>query len=105
MSIKAKIYQPSKTAMQSGRAKTHTWVLEYIPQASMKPESLMGWNSMQDTMQEVRLKFATAEEAITYAKAKQIAYEVIQPHASHVPPKQYAANFAFNRKRAYDQNT
>lgn len=28
----AKIYRPAKTAMQSGRAKTQNWVLEFMPE-------------------------------------------------------------------------
>lgn len=27
--MSAKIYRPAKTAMQSGKAKTHLWVLEF----------------------------------------------------------------------------
>ena len=28
----ARIYKPAKTAMQSGQAKTHDWVLDYEPE-------------------------------------------------------------------------
>lgn len=103
MQTKAKIYQPAKTAMQSGRGKTKFWLLEFIPAHAMTPEALMGWNSMGDTLSQISLKFNTREEAEAYAQAKQIAYEVHLPHSNVVPPKSYSANFAFTRRRAYDQ--
>jgi hypothetical protein len=100
----AKIYQPAKTAMQSGRAKTKYWVLEYKPVTPKTPDPLMGWNSASDTLYQVKLRFDTQEEAEGYAKAKNIAYEVIVPHAVSTGPKAYAANFAANRRRAYAGN-
>ncbi len=100
----AKIFRPAKTAMQSGRAKTHQWILEYKPVSPMTPDPLMGWNSADNTLSQIQLKFPTKEAAIAYAKAKQIAYEVVEPHAIRTGPKSYAANFATNRKRAYADN-
>lgn len=102
--IAAKIYRPAKTAMQSGRAKTHFWVLEYKPVAPMTPDALMGWNSGPNTLAQIQLKFPTKEAAIAYAKAKNIAYEVIDPRPVRTGPKSYAANFAFSRKCAYADN-
>lgn len=100
----AKIFCPAKTAMQSGRAKTHKWILEYKPSAPMTPDALMGWNSGANTLAQIQLKFPTKEAAIAYAKAKNIAYEVADPKPIRSGPKSYAANFAFNRKRAYADN-
>lgn len=100
----AKIYSPAKTAMQSGRAKTRQWILEYKPTAPMTPDALMGWNSGANTLAQLQLKFPTKEAAIAYAMAKQIAYEVVDPKVIRTGPKSYAANFAFNRKRAYADN-
>lgn len=97
---RARIYQPAKTAMQSGKGKD-SWVLEYLPVAPATPDALMGWNSMRDTQTEVALKFDTKEQAIAFAKAKQLAFEIAVPHMRVTPPKSYAANFAFARRRAY----
>ena len=105
MTQHARIYQPAKTAMQSGKAKTLYWTLEFPRSSGMRPEALMGWNTMSDTAQQLTLKFDTLDEAKAYAEAKNIAYEVIEPKQRAVSPKQYAANFAFNRRTAYDQNS
>ena len=64
---KAKIYIPAKTAMQSGRGKLKSWVLEFVTKdPSINP--LMGWESSTDTLEEVVLKFSSKEKAIEYAK-------------------------------------
>ena len=62
----AKIYLPTKSAMQSGKGKTEKWVLEFVSQKS-KYNPLMGWETSTDTLEEVVLKFPTKEKAIEYA--------------------------------------
>jgi hypothetical protein len=75
---KAKIYIPTKTAMQSGRGKLKKWVLEFATKdTSINP--LMGWESSTDTLGEVILKFSSKEQAIEYAKTNNISYAVIEP--------------------------
>ena len=97
----ARIFQPAKTAMQSGRGKTHAWRLEYAPLAKGTPDALMGWNSMPDTRAQLHLSFPTKEEAVAYANAKGIAFEVIEPHAPVSKPKAYAENFSAGRRVAF----
>ena len=46
--MRARIYQPAKTAMQSGTAKTHQWVLEFAPASEREVDPLMGWTSSSD---------------------------------------------------------
>ena len=75
---KAKIYIPTKTAMQSGRGKTKDWILRYITKDS-NVNPLMGWESTDDMMGEVVLKFSSKEQAIEYAKKNNINFEVIEP--------------------------
>ena len=60
-----RIYQPAKTAMQSGRANTLTWRLEFEPSERPHADPLMGWTSSGDTSQQLRLHFATQEEAVS----------------------------------------
>ena len=100
----AKIYQPAKTAMQSGKGKTNTWLLEYEKPAPGTPDALMGWNTMPDTITQVKLSFATKDEAIAYASAKKIAYVVREPQKPAVPPKAYAENFSNAKRKAWDSN-
>ena len=75
---RAKIFIPSKTAMQSGRGKTKKWVLAFDSK-NTKTNPLMGWESGEDTLGEVSLKFSTKEKAIEYAKKNNISFEVIEP--------------------------
>lgn len=98
----AKIYRPAKTAMQSGRAKTHQWLLEFERPAPGRPDALMGWNSMPDTQPQVRLWFPSEEEAVAYATAKNIPFVVKKPQVATLQPKAYAENFSFNRRTSFD---
>ena len=94
----ARIYRPAKTAMQSGKAKTKEWVLEFEPQSARLPDPLMGWAQSRDMDGEVRLQFDTKEEAIAYAQAHGIAFWLIEPKTPKRVLKAYADNFAFGRK-------
>jgi len=93
----ARIYRPAKTAMQSGRAKTKQWVLEFEPASRKSNDPLMGWTSSGDTKQQLRLEFPTREEAVAYAESRGIAYVVNEPHVDPLKAKSYAANFAWNK--------
>lgn len=96
--IKARIFQPDKNAMQSGKAKT-AWVLEFAPEASGFVDNLMGWNGMTDMPQEIRLHFASEEEAVSYAVKQQLTYEISQPNKRKKIRKAYADNFKFDKMR------
>ncbi len=99
---RAKIYSPAKTAMQSGKGKTGLWLLEYEKPAAGTPDALMGWNTMPSTLTEIKLTFATKDEAIAYAKRKKIEYTVSEPKKAVVPPKAYAENFSNGKRKAWD---
>jgi hypothetical protein len=97
----ARIYRPSKTAMQSGRAKTKEWMLEFEPASAAVPDPLMGWTSSRDTNQQVHLEFETVEQAVEYATRHGIAFRVVEHHEPKLVLKTYADNFAFNRKQPW----
>lgn len=97
--MKVRIYQPSKTAMQSGRAKTHRWLLEYEIETPRRPEPLMGWISSGDTLNQVRLRFETKEEAIAFAQKKGWEFTVQDAATRRVRPRNYADNFRHDRPR------
>ena len=93
----AKIYKPTKTAMQSGRSKTKSWVLEYPRASKVAPEPLMGWQSSADTARLVKLYFGSSDAAIAYCRVHNLAFEVIKPKQRRLRRKAYAENFAFDR--------
>ena len=95
----ARIYRPSKTAMQSGRAKAAEWLLEFEPKEARRPDPLMGWTVTGDTeSSQVRLTFDTKEDAVRYAEAHGIAFQLIDPAPAKRNIKAYADNFAFGRR-------
>jgi ETC complex I subunit-like protein len=94
---RVRIYQPAKTAMQSGTAKTRAWVLEYEPATPREPDPLMGWASAGDTLNEVRIHFDTVEAAVAFAKKRGLDYTVIAPKPRTIRPKSYADNFRYDR--------
>jgi hypothetical protein len=94
---RARIYRPTKTAMQSGRAQARKWILEYEPATPRRPDPLMGWASAADTLNEVQLRFNTCNEAVAFADRLGLNYTVIAPHDSVERPKSYADNFRYDR--------
>ena len=95
----ARIFRPSKTAMQSGKQKTQDWVLEFEPSDARRSDPLMGWTQTADTSSsQLRLSFETKDEAVRYADQHGIAFQLIDPHPAKRIIKAYADNFAFGRK-------
>jgi len=96
--MSARIYSPAKTAMQSGKAKTGYWVLEFDPEKPRKIDPLMGYTTSSDMKSQIRLTFATKEEAIAYAEKQGIAYRVEEPKEAKRRPISYADNFRYDRR-------
>lgn len=95
----ARIFRPSKTAMQSGRRQTRNWILEFEPASRRDPDPLMGWSSAADTLNEVQLRFDTLEEAVGFADKHSIPYSIVEPHQRRPKMKSYADNFRYDRVR------
>jgi len=93
----ARIYVPPRSAMQSGRGRSQGWVLEFAPGERQRLDPLMGWAGSGDTNGQVRLHFPTREEAVAYAEANALAYEVEEPKPVRIKAKVYADNFRFGR--------
>ena len=89
---KAKIYIPTKTAMQSGKRNNQNWVLEFET-LDTGINTLMGWETSTDTLSEVKLEFDTKELAINFAKKNNLQYYVIDPQKRKTVKKSYADNF------------
>ncbi|MDB5474667.1 MAG: NADH-ubiquinone oxidoreductase-related protein [Phenylobacterium sp.] len=98
----ARIFRPSKTAMQSGKGKTQDWVLEFEPRDARRSDPLMGWTVTSDTASsQVQLNFDTKDEAVRYADQHGIAFQLIDTKPAKRIIKAYADNFAFNRKQPW----
>lgn len=89
----ARIYQRPKNAMQSGRARTDVWVLEFVPAEAQRPDPLMGWAGSGDTQRQVSLTFESAEAAEAYAAKYGIATRVIATPPRALKLQAYADNF------------
>ncbi|MBA3837667.1 MAG: ETC complex I subunit [Sphingomonas sp.] len=89
----ARIFQTPKNAMQSGRARTQEWVLEFEPAEAKQPDPLTGWAGSGDTRQQVRLRFASVDAAVAYATREGIDYAVIPAPARTLKLQAYADNF------------
>jgi hypothetical protein len=97
----ARIFKPARNAMQSGRANTKDWVLEFEPATARKPDPLMGWTSSTDMNGQVRLSFETQEEAVAYAQRHGIAFQLFAPQEHRRIIKAYADNFSVDRKEPW----
>lgn len=97
----ARIYKPSKTAMQSGQANTKAWVLDFEPEKPREVEPLMGWTSSGDMRQQLRLRFASKEEAVAYCERHRMAYHVFEAKPAGRRAMSYSDNFAYTRRDAW----
>ena len=97
MTSQVRIYRQAKTAMQSGRAHTDRWVVEFEPESRREVEPLMGWTSSADTRTQLRLRFDSREEAVAYARKHGFMYTLEEPRERRLQPKAYADNFRVDR--------
>ncbi|WOC15060.1 ETC complex I subunit [Pseudochrobactrum sp. MP213Fo] len=97
----ARIYRPTKTAMQSGKAKTEAWVLEYEPEVARKIEPLMGYTSSRDMKSQIRMSFETLEEALAYTQKYGIPYRVEEPKEAKRRQVSYTDNFRTDRQQPW----
>ena len=89
----ASIYQRPKNAMQSGKARTGTWILEFVPAEAKKPDPLMGWAGSGDMQQQLQLQFASREDALAYAARHGIDARVQASPPRRLKLQAYADNF------------
>ena len=89
---RAKIYIPTKTALQSGKGKIKNWILKFKTKDT-KTNPLMGWESGEDTLKEVILEFPSKDKAIEYAKKNKIEFEIVEENKRKIVKKSYSDNF------------
>ncbi|MDZ4761715.1 MAG: ETC complex I subunit [Alphaproteobacteria bacterium] len=97
----AKIYRPAPNAMQSGKAQTRDWVLEFDASAARGIDPLMGWTSSSDTSGQIRMTFETRDEAIAFATSQGVPFQVTEPRLARRIIKSYADNFVTGRRRPW----
>ncbi|CCG40930.1 ETC complex I subunit [Magnetospirillum molischianum] len=97
--MQVRIYRPSKSAMQSGPGgSARNWVLEAEPTEAKLPDALMGWSGSGDTATQIRLTFASRDEAVAFARRKGLDYRVDNELPRRQKPKSYADNFRSDKR-------
>ena len=89
----ARIFQRSKNAMQSGKARAGEWILQFESHRPITPDPLMGWSGGGDTQSQVTIGFPSLEAAQAYAERNGIAYHVVPPPTKKLRLQAYADNF------------
>ncbi|MDP2698210.1 ETC complex I subunit [Thalassospira sp.] len=95
--MKVRVYKPAKNAMQSGRANSDQWVMEFEPGAKKIADQLMGWIGSTDTRDQVKMYFDSLDEAQAFAVRHKLVADIEQPKTRKLQIKTYADNFAFKR--------
>ena len=94
----ARIFRPARNPMQSGKGKSSGWVLVYEPDSAREIEPLLGHTSSSDMQSQIRLSFATKQDAEAYANKEGLAYRVDAPHDATAKRVAYPDNFRNDRK-------
>ena len=89
----ARIFQRSRNAMQSGKARAEEWVLQFESARPRRADPLMGWSGGADTQSQVTIAFPTLEAAKAYADKYEIAVHLIPPPKKKLRLQSYADNF------------
>ena len=89
----ARIYQRYRNAMQSGKARTGEWVLEFESRRPKRPDPLTGWSGGAETREQVKLTFPTVEAARAYAERNDVDYHLVPPAEPKLKLQSYADNF------------
>jgi len=94
---RVRIYQPAKSAMQSGTNNIHFWQMDFETRERWE-NPLMGWTSSGDPMSNIKVDFATKEEAIAHCKKMGWDYYVQKPNVNQPKPRSYGSNFSWNKR-------
>ena len=87
------IFQPSKSAMQSGLGKSEKWCLSNSAANESFINSVFCWTGSSNSEKNLTLFFDTLESAVRYAESKSFKFDVIEPKKRKVIKKSYSRNF------------
>ena len=87
------IFQPSKSAMQSGFGKTEKWCLSNTLANRTFVNSVYCWTGTFDSEKNLILFFDSQEAAIRYAESKDLKFEIIETKKRKIIKKSYSKNF------------
>ncbi|VAV99578.1 hypothetical protein MNBD_ALPHA06-1342 [hydrothermal vent metagenome] len=99
--MSALIYQPDRNAMQSGKAKTKIWILEFDRQTARKIDPLTGWTGSNDMLSQVKMRFESAQDAERYATRHGISYKLIEKTKPVRQSKSYSDNFSADKRQSW----
>jgi len=89
----ARIGPAHRSVMQSGRAGTTGWILEFEPTRPSGRDFLTGWTMGEDPLVHVRMGFGDLQEAIAFAERQGWRYVVRERPARRLVPKSYLDRF------------
>ena len=89
----ARISEIDRRTTQSGRANSGLWLLEFERSQAQLPDPLTGWNGSGDTNTQVKLTFASREQAVAYAERRGIPYHIVPATPVKLKLQAYSDNF------------
>tara|TARA_A100000171_G_C2127105_1_gene144234 strand:+ start:158 stop:436 length:279 start_codon:yes stop_codon:yes gene_type:complete len=92
--MKARIYSPAKTVMQSGRGKSESWCIDFLEEGALYQDPLMGWVGSKSTRSQIKLTFPSVKAAAAYLERYSIDYIIDLPEQEKITAKKYADNFS-----------
>ena len=91
--MKARIFRREKNAMQSGRARSGEWVLQFESARAKGADPLTGWSGGAETQEQVRLTFPSLEAARAYAAREGIDAHIVPAAETRFKVQAYPDNF------------
>ena len=87
------IFQPSKSAMQSGIGKSDKWCLSNSVANKSFINSIFCWTGSSNSEKNLTLFFDSLESAVRYAESRKFDFEVIETKKRKIIKKSYSSNF------------
>lgn len=90
------IYSPARRVSQSGKAKEGRWVLRArsdVVSKSLFIDDVMDYTAIRGFANQIDLNFNTLEQAVEYATANNLQFNVVLPQKAVFRKKTYASNF------------